>query len=105
MCVCVLIEIEESKLLNLGGERLCVCVFVVLFFQLFKFLNSQNLKLGRMLILFLKPNATFKYFLLFGLIVLFGATLIDPNSSPCGVSGIDNGNTGHFYVTFVECVS
>lgn len=58
-----------------------------------------------MLILFLKPNATFKYFLPFGLIVLFGATLIDPNSSPCGVSGIDNGNTGHFYVTFVECVS
>lgn len=74
-------------------------------FNFCKFLNSRNLKFGRMLILCLNPNATFKYFLPFGLIVLFGATLIDPSSSPCGVSGIDNGNTGHFYVTFVECVS
>lgn len=32
----VFIEIEENKLVILGGERLCVCVWVsiVLFFQL-----------------------------------------------------------------------
>lgn len=36
--------------------------------------------------------------------MLFGATLIDLNSPPCGVSGIGNGNPGHFYVTFVEYV-
>lgn len=57
-----------------------------------------------MLIPVLNLNPTFEYFLPFGLIVLFGATLIDTNPPPCGVSGVGNGNTSDFYIISVECV-
>lgn len=56
------------------------------------------------MLIVLNLSPTFNVFLPVGLIMLCGATLIDLNSLPCGVSGIGNGNPGHFYVTFVQCV-
>lgn len=57
-----------------------------------------------MLISVLNSNPTFEYFLPFGLIVLFGATLIAINPPPYGVSAVGHGNTSNFYITSVEYV-
>lgn len=57
-----------------------------------------------MLISVLNSTPTFEYFLPFGLIVLFGATLIAINPTPCGVSGVGHGNTSNFYITSIEYV-